>query len=580
MRTTRTLLATAIMMAAFGALAKQPVDTGHGGAVATIADEASRAAMQILDAGGNAIDAAVAAAATLGVTDPFSCGIGGGGFMLIYSAKDQRVIAIDHREVAPASFHPGVFLNADGSEMDWKATVPNGVSVGVPGTVRGWHEALTRYGTMSLARVLAPAIRVAEDGFEVGANFHRINKANEAKFARFSTASALYLQDGKALPVGTRFHNPDLAQTYRDLARGGVKAFYEGPIAASMVAAVNHPPANPGVTVLAGSLSMADLKDYEARLRQPVRSSYRGYEVYGMPAPSSGGIAVAQALNILETFELTGKSRADIEHLYLEASRLAFADRNAYVADEEFIDVPKDGLLSKAYARERARLIGAVAAPGKVAAGDPYPFEADPSVPLRPQPRPLAQESTHTTHLAVADREGNVVAYTFTIEDWGGSGIVVPGRGFLLNNELTDFDFSGPHPNVPEAFKRPRSSMSPTIVLKDGAPAFTIGSPGGSTIITTVLQTIVNHIDLGMSLADALAAPRLSQRNGDTTLVETLLQFPASAPARALEAKGHTWRETDQIGAANGIRFNADGTVTAVSEPLRHGGGSAIAQKQ
>jgi len=186
----------------------------------------------------------------------------------------------------------------------------------------------------------------------------------------------------------------------------------------------------------------------------------------------------------------------------------------------------------------------------------------------------------HTTRRAVSDREGNVVAYTFTIEDWGGSGIVVPGRGFLLNNELTDFDFSGPHPNVPEAFKRPRSSMSPTIVLQHGAPAFTIGSPGGSTIITTALQTLVNHIDLGMSLADALAAPRMSQRNGDTTLVETLLGFPGSEQAKALEALGHRWRETDQIGAANGIRFNTDGTVTAVSEPLRHGGGSAIVQKQ
>ncbi len=577
---TRTLLATAVMMAAFGALAKQPVDTGHGGAVATISHEASLAAMEILNAGGNAIDAAVAAAATLGVTDPFSCGIGGGGFMLIWSAKDKRVIALDHREVAPASFHPGVFLGADGEAMDWKATVPNGIAVGVPGTVRGWHEALTRYGTMGFDKVLAPAIRIADQGFAVGPNFHRINKVNEAKFARFSTASALYLKDGQALPVGTHFRNPDMAQTYRDLARGGVKAFYEGPIAASIVSAVNHPPVNPGVTVIAGDMTMADLKDYEARLRQPVRSTYRGYEVYGMPTPSSGGIAIAQALNLMETFDLTGKSRAEIEHLYLEASRLAFADRNAYVADEEFVDVPKEGLLSKAYARERAQQIGATAAPGKVAAGDPYPFETDLSVPLRPQPRPLAQESMHTTHLAVSDREGNVVAYTFTIEDWGGSGIVVPGRGFLLNNELTDFDFSGPHPNVPEAFKRPRSSMSPTIVLQDGAPAFTIGSPGGSTIITTALQTIVNHVDLGMSLADALAAPRMSQRNGDTTLVETLLGFPGSEQAKALEAKGHTWRETDQIGAANAIRFNADGTVTAISEPLRHGGGSAIVQKQ
>ncbi|SEF74641.1 gamma-glutamyltranspeptidase / glutathione hydrolase [Thauera chlorobenzoica] len=573
------LLAAAVMMAAFGALAKQPVDTGRGGAVATVSDEASRAAIEILDGGGNAVDAAVAAAATLGVTEPFSCGIGGGGFMLIYAARDRRVIAIDHREAAPASAHPGMFGNADGSEMAWKAAVASGLSVGVPGTVRGWHEALARYGTMGLAQVLAPAIRVAEEGFTVGANFHRINAANEAKFARFSTASALYLQDGKALPLGSVHRNPDLARTYRALADGGVKAFYEGPIAASIVAAVRHPPASPGIEALAGNMTMADLKDYEARIRQPIRSTYRGYEIYGMPAPSSGGIAIAQALNLLESFELAGRPRAEIEHLYLEASRLAFADRNAYLADEEFVDVPKDGLLSKAYARQRAQRIGATAAAGKVAAGDPYAFEDDRSVPLRPQPSPLAQESMHTTHLAVSDREGNVVAYTFTIEDWGGSGIVVPGRGFLLNNELTDFDFKGPHPNLPEAYKRPRSSMSPTIVLRDGAAAFTIGSPGGSTIITTVLQILVNHIDLGMSLADAVAAPRMSQRNGDTTLVETLLDFPASAQAQALAAKGHRWRETAQIGAANGIRFNADGSVTAVSEPLRHGGGSAIVQR-
>jgi gamma-glutamyltranspeptidase/glutathione hydrolase len=298
-----------------------------------------------------------------------------------------------------------------------------------------------------------------------------------------------------------------------------------------------------------------------------------------MATPSSGGIAIAQALNILETFDLSQRPRAEVEHLYLEASRLVFADRNAYVADEEFTDVPRAGLLSKAYARQRARLIGPTAGPDRVAQGDPFLFQTDLSVPLRPPPA-LRIEPAHTTHLAVADREGNVVAYTYTIEDWGGSGIVVPGRGFLLNNEMTDFDFGGPHPNIPEAGKRPRSSMSPTIVLKDGRPAFTIGSPGGATIITTVLQTIVNHVDLGMSLADAIAAPRLSQRNAGPTQVETLLGFPGSAQARALEYLGHQWSETDQIGAANGLRFNDDGSVTAVSEPLRHGGGSAIVQKQ
>ncbi|KAF0815374.1 Gamma-glutamyltranspeptidase [Andreprevotia sp. IGB-42] len=574
----RALLSAILMTAALAAWAKQPVATGHGGAVATISDQASRAAMEILDAGGNAVDAAVAAAATLGVTDPFSCGVGGGGFMMIYSAKDKRVITIDHRETAPAYFSPTVFQK-NGKEIEWDDAVPTGLSVGVPGTVRGWNEALTRYGTMSFAQVLKPGIRVAEQGFKVEPNFNRINTLNEAKFGRFESTSSLYLKEGKALPVGTLFRNPDLANTYREIGKGGVKGFYEGALAQSIVKAVNTPPTKAGVTVLTGQMTLNDLKDYEARLRQPIRSSYRGYELYGMPMPSSGGIAIAEALNILENFDLKSMPRTQAEHLYLEASRLAFADRNAYVADGEYIDVPRVGLLSKEYARERARQIDLKTAHGKATQGDPYPFQNDLSVPLRPQPA-LAAEPAHTTHLTVTDREGNIVAYTFTIEDWGGSGIVVPGRGFLLNNEMTDFEFSGPHPNVPEAGKRPRSSMSPTLAFKNGKPAFSIGSPGGSTIITTVMQTIVNHVDLGMSLGEALAAPRMSQRNGDKTEVESLLKFVGSPQAQALEAYGHTWSETDEIGAANGLRFNDDGTVTAVSEPLRHGGGSAIVQKQ
>ncbi|GGB53650.1 gamma-glutamyltranspeptidase [Oceanisphaera marina] len=568
----------ALLFTAFHLQAAPAVSSGHGGAVATVSEQASQAALQILDQGGNAIDAAVAAAATLGVTDPFSCGVGGGGFMLIYSAADDKVISIDHRETAPAYFSPEVFKQ-DGVAMEWQDVVPTGISVGVPGTVLGWQEALTRYGTMNFEQLLAPAIKVAEDGFMLGENFNRISTINEGKFSRFSSASQLYLKDGKALPVGTHFRNPDLANTYREIAAGGARAFYEGDIAKDIVAAVNQPPVTSGTRVLTGSMALSDLKDYEVRVRQPIHSTYRGFDVYGMAPPSSGGIAIAQALNLLETFDLSTMSRAEVEHLYLEASRLAFADRNAYVADSEFTDVPVAGLLSKDYAKERAKLMGEKAS-AKREPGDPFLYQDDPSVPLRPSNATLGQESTHTTHLAVSDREGNVVAYTFTIEDWGGSGIVVPGRGFLLNNELTDFDFSAPHPNVAEAYKRPRSSMSPTIVLQDGKPAFTIGSPGGSTIITTVLQTLVNHIDLGMSLPDAVNAPRMSQRNGDTTLVETLLEFPGSDQASALEALGHRLAETDQIGAANGIIFNDDGTVTAVSESKRHGVGTALVQQQ
>jgi len=578
----QTLLASAlvfsIVLHAPFATAKPPVATGSGGAVATISEQASHSALAILNKGGNAIDAAVAAAATLGVTDPFSCGIGGGGFMVIYLARDKRVITLDHRETAPAAFTPAVFLE-NGKEIGFETAVASGAAVGVPGTVRGWHEALERYGSMDFKQVLAPAIAVADKGFTVNETFSHLTRENERKFQQFSTTSALYLRDGKAVTPGTRLRNPDMAKAYREIAARGYKAFYEGPMARAIVDAVNRPPLAPGARVRAGKMTLADLANYEARIRQPVASSYRGYHVYGMPLPSSGGVTVAEALNILEGYDLTSLPRAQAEHLYLEASRLAFADRNAYLADPEYVDAPVPGLLSKEFAARRRALIDAKRAAFGAAAGDPYAFQDDASIPLRPAaaPRALQRESAHTTHLTVADKEGNVVSYTFTIESWGGSGIVVPGYGFLLNNEMTDFDFTGPRPNVPEAGKRPRSSMAPTIVLKDGKPVFSIGSPGGATIITTVLQTIVNHIDFGMPMPDAINAPRLSERNGASTSVEP--GFAGSAQARALEAFGHKWEvPAEEIGAANAIVFNPDGTVTAVSEGKRHGVGTALVQ--
>jgi gamma-glutamyltranspeptidase/glutathione hydrolase len=561
------------------AFAKTPVATGTGGAVATISEKASESAMTILNKGGNAIDAAVAAAATLGVTDPFSCGIGGGGFMVIYLAKDKRVITIDHRETAPSSFSPAVFQE-NGKPVDFDTAVASGASVGVPGTVRGWHEALQRYGTMSFKQVLAPAIAVATTGFPVSETFHKLTAENERKFQQFTSTSQLYLRNGKAVATGSTLKNPDMAKAYKEIAARGYKAFYEGPMAKALVDAVNRPPLANGAQVRPGTMSLADLANYEARIRQPIRSTYRGYDIYGMPLPSSGGIAVAEALNILEGYELKAMPRPNVEHLYLEASRLAFADRNAYLADPEYVDAPVDGILSKQFAAQRRSLIRADKAAGVVPAGDAFLYENDQSFPLRPQQK-LIQEGTHTTHLTVSDRSGNVVSYTFTIESWGGSGIVVPGYGFLLNNEMTDFDFTGPAPNIPEAGKRPRSSMAPTIVLKDGKPAFTIGSPGGATIITTVLQTIVNHIDLGMSMDKAIDAPRLSQRNAKETSVEP--GFAGSMQARGLENFGHKWETSpapEEIGAANAIVFNPDGTVTAVSEGHRHGTGAALVQKR
>jgi gamma-glutamyltranspeptidase/glutathione hydrolase len=563
-----------IALAVPAAWAKTPVATGTGGAVATISEPASQSALAILNQGGNAVDAAVAAAATLGVTDPFSCGIGGGGFMMIYLAKDKRVITIDHRETAPASFKPTVFLE-DGKEMNFDAVLASGMSVGVPGTVRGWHEALERYGSMPLKQVLQPAIKVAAEGFKVNDTFSHLIADNESKFQLFPATAKLYLKNGKALPAGSTMRNPDLAQAYRELAAGGIKVFYEGKIGRAIVDTVNHP----GGKVRPGAMTMADLANYEARIRQPLHSTYRGYDIYGMPLPSSGGVAVSEALNILEGYDLKSMPRDKVEHLYLEASRLAFADRNAYLADPEYVEAPVQGLMSKDYAARRRELINPLRAGYQAAAGDPYPFQNDVSVPLRPPVAKLLAEGAHTTHLTVSDKQGNIVSYTFTIESWGGSGITVPGYGFILNNEMTDFDFSGPHPNVPEAGKRPRSSMSPTLAFKDGRPAFSIGSPGGATIITTVLQTIVNHIDLGMSMDQAIDAPRLSERNGAGTDIEP--GYGDTAPAKALDKYGQRWNaKTEEIGAANALVFNPDGTVTAVSEGKRHGTGTALVQKK
>ncbi|SHH26051.1 gamma-glutamyltransferase [Massilia sp. CF038] len=574
----RSLSLTLCVLLAFPpAYAKTPVATGNGGAVATISDQASHAALSILNKGGNAIDAAVAAAATLGVTDPYSCGIGGGGFMVIYLAKEKRVITIDHREMAPAASSPTMFQE-NGKELDFDTAVASGAAVGVPGTVRGWHEALSRYGTMSFKQVLAPAIEVANKGFPVTENFRHMTAENEKKFQAFTSTSALYLKDGKALPVGTVIRNPGMARAYREISDKGQQAFYSGPMARAIVAAVNQPPVASGLRIRPGNMTLADLANYEARIRQPVRSTYRGYEVFGMPLPSSGGVTVAEALNILEAYDLKAMPRANAEHLYLEASRLAFADRNAYLADPEFVDAPVAGLLNKDYAVRRRAHISATRASGKAAPGDPYQFQNDPSAPQRPQPARMMAENMHTTHLALSDKEGNIVSYTFTIEAWGGSGIVVPGYGFLLNNEMTDFDFSGTNPNLPEPGKRPRSSMSPTIVFKAGKPVFTVGSPGGATIITTVLQTIVNHLDFGMPMDAAINAPRLSQRNDATTDVEP--GFDGTVQSQALEKLGHKWTaKPEEIGAANAIVFNADGTVTAVSEGKRHGVGSALVQK-
>ena len=555
---------------------KQPVAVGSGGAVASVNLLATEAGIRVLRQGGNAVDAAVAAAAVLGVVEPFSCGIGGGGFMVIFNAADHQVTTIDSREKAPQAFRADSFIDpTTGKPIPFPEQVTSGLGVGVPGTLLAWESALERFGTRPLSKLLKPAIDIADDGFVVNPTFALQTAQNQSRFQDFSSTRALFLTPaGQAPAVGSIFRNPDLAKTYRLIADEGSDVFYDGPIASDIVNTVQHPPTVPGIArnVRPGLMTTEDLAEYEVVARQPVATTYRGLQIFGMGPPSSGGSTIGEALNILEGFNLHNMTRTQALHRYLESSRLAFADRNKYLGDPDVVNVPLSGLLSKQFAAQRRALIGPTAATSPVAPGNPYPYQQQASA-----ARNTDTESASTTHLTVADRWGNIVSYTFTIEQIGGSGMVVPGRGFLLNNELTDFESTPGLANSPGPGKRPRSSMSPTIVFANGRPVVALGSPGGSTIITTVLQLLVNQADFGMTLPDAIAAPRASQRNTKMTLAETA--FLATPEAAGLRALGHQFSQTGEIGAATGIAFLPDGLFEAAAEPVRRGGGSAMVVK-
>jgi gamma-glutamyltranspeptidase / glutathione hydrolase len=567
---------------------KQAVATGTGGAIATVDLDASAAGLEVLRRGGNAVDAAVAAAATLGVTEAYSAGIGGGGFMVVYLAGQRRVVTIDGRETAPSAFRQNSFIDpATDKPIPSAERITSGLGVGVPGTPATWRQAVRRFGTMPLARLLRPAIRVAERGFVVDQTFHDQTASNAARFAAFTSTRELFLPGGTPPPVGSVLRNPDLADAYRLLARHGTRPFYRGRIADAIVDTVQDPPLAPGATlkVRPGLMTEADLAAYRAVDRAPTRVGYRGHRVFGMGPPSSGGSTVGEALNILEGFDLASESHSQALFHYLESSRLAFADRNRWVGDPDFVDVPLRGLLSQGFADERRCLIGDRANLSPVPPGDPFP-PFGPGCPTGGVAAAGPADRPATTHLTVADRWGNVVSYTLTIEQTGGSGIVVPGYGFLLNNELTDFNpeplFAGvPDPNLPAPGKRPRSSMSPTIVFRDGRPVLAVGSPGGATIITTVLQILVEHLDRGRSLPEAIAAPRASQRNADPGDAEPA--FLASPEAKELLALKEQFQVTPatpplppEIGAATGIAFLGHGVLQAAAEPVRRGGGSAL----
>ncbi len=539
-----------------------PTSIGTGGAAASVERLATQAGVDTLRRGGNAVDAAVAAAAVLGVTEPFSCGIGGGGFMVLRTA-DGDVTTIDGRETAPAAMHPASFMQ-NGVPLPFNDARYSGLSVGVPGTVETWVDALAQFGTMSLAEVFAPAIHIARHGYVIDQVWFDQVNANRDWFDDIPASAALFLDaDGTPRDVGTVFTNAPLAKTYERIAHLGAKGFYRGAVADALVDTVRQPVVNPTANHVwrSGVMTMRDLHTYAAPERAPTHVNYRGLDVYSMGPPSSGGSTVGEALNILEGYDLSSMTREAALHYYLEASRYSFADRNAYLADPAYYDVPLAGLLSEEYAATRRALIKETAAPGAVSPGDPFPYEG----------------AETTTHLTTSDKSGNVVSYTFTIESTGGAGLVVPGYGFLLNNELTDFNFdSTTHPNRVEGGKRPRSSMAPTIVTKAGKPFLALGSPGGATIITTVLQILLDRVDLGLTLPQAIADPRASQRNAVNTGAEPA--FLTTPERAALEARGHHFANAGEIGAATGIEFLTGGGVLAAAEPVRRGGGSAMTE--
>jgi gamma-glutamyltranspeptidase/glutathione hydrolase len=567
---------------------KTATSKGYGGAVTSVDPEASKVGIQVLKRGGNAVDAAVATAAALGVTEPYSSGIGGGGYFVHYDARTGKVSTLDGRETAPRTMPRNAFIDpSTGKPYNFTPElVTSGVAVGTPGTLATWQKALRRWGTTSLGQALRPASRLAKRGFVVDKTFNEQTADNAERFANFPATSRLFLPGGKPPAVGSVFRNPDLARTYRLIARRGAKVFYRGRLGRQVARTAQHPPKrkNPSLPIPAGYLHRGDLARYRVNVQAPTHVGYRGLDVYGIAPSSSGGSTVGEALNILERFDLKGMSDADALHHYLEAGALAFADRNQYVGDPAYVKVPLSDLLSDKFAAERACTINPTKAATKpVAAGSvtSYDGKCATPAPARAKAKPDT-ENINTTNMTVTDRWGNIVEYTLTIEQTGGSGITVPHRGFLLNNELTDFTaaYDPADANRIQPGKRPRSSISPTIVLKKGKPFLALGSPGGATIITTVLQLLFDRVDRGMTIEQAIAAPRSSPRNmADVSSEPAFIDKYGAALkpyGHSLVPAGDAFTSAAEIGAATAIEFGPKGQLTAVSEPVRRGGGSAL----
>lgn len=509
----------------------QPAVRGHGGVVATESFAAGEIGRDVLDAGGNAVDAAIATVFGLNVARPQSCGIGGGGFAVVHQI-DGEVAALDFRETAPAAVTPDTF-----GGVGLYNAFSGHTTVGVPGTVAGLWALHQRFGSLDWADLVAPAEALARDGVEVPQSLSEAMATAAARLRLFPAAAEQFLVGGVSpYPPGSTLVQPDLADTLALIATDGPPAFYTGAIAELIVADMTeNAGAYPGDD---GLMTAEDLAAYEAKFRDPLIAEYRGHDVIAMPPPTSGGIAVIEMLNILENFDLTaaGQSSGDHLHLVAEAQKIAWADRGAYVADSDFVDVPVDLLTSQAYADQRAAEIDLSSA----GSYEPADLGAEP-----PAEGVDNNPMGNTTHLSVIDAEGNVIALTCTIEQAFGSAVVAPGTGFLLNNELTDFSGAGTA-NEPGPGKRPRSSISPTIVLREGRPVLAVGAAGGATIIMGSHQAVVNVVDFGLDVAQAVDAERLDAATVDMQLENVRVSPDVQADLRG---RGHEIVPNGEYGA-------------------------------
>ena len=557
LRTVTALTLALLAVSALPARAQQgsqfhPGVTGTRGVIATESPAAARVGRGILEAGGNAVDAAVATVFALNVARPQSCGIGGGGFM-VYRSHTGRQRALDFREYAPAAIKPDQF---QGKGLYTSFT--GHTTVGVPGVVAGMDAALARYGTLTLREAIAPAERLARTGVKVTRTLATGVADNAERFRRYPATAAIFLPGGRPLQAGQTFRQPQLAESFRRIMRLGPAAFYNGTIGRRIVAEMKgfqHPEIGDQ-----GLITMDDLVRYRALWRTPLAGTYKGTSIAAMPPPTSGGVALLEMLNLLEPLDLRAKGfgSPDALHLTAEAQRVAWADRNQYLADPDFVRQPVGTLISKAYANQRRNEMS-------VSRTHSYGAGAGP-----------AGTGGTTTHLSVIDARGNAVALTCTIEQEFGSAVVAPGTGFLLNNELTDFGAPGTA-NAVAPYKRPRSSMSPTIVVRKGKPILVTGGAGGSLIIMGVVQAVLNTVEYGLDLPQAVDWPRIDDQGTSTLRIEDRRFDPRVLSD--LQARGWTLLKQGEYGPRPRVQaagMDDQGTMTALSDPRADVGSLAV----